>query len=432
MNKILYPRKEDWAKVLERPVNKGEDLEKVCQAVFDEVARDGDEALRKYTWYFDRVKLEGFEVTEEEFEQAEREVQADLKEAVSLAKENIERFHEAQVPGVSEYVNENGFRCWQEARAIDRVGLYVPGGSAPLFSTVLMLAVPARIAGCREVVICTPPGRDGRVNPVILWTARLCGVKRVYKVGGIQAIAALTLGTGTIPRVDKIFGPGNRFVTAAKQMSGRYGVAIDMPAGPSELMIVADGTACARFVAADLLSQAEHGPDSQVVLVTCVEGLVEDVEKELQKQLEVLPRKAIAEVALKCSKYVVLCDREECVEMANLYAPEHLMLCVEDYMAWVPKIRNAGSVFLGNYSTESAGDYASGTNHTLPTNGYARAYSGVGIDSFMKKISFQEIRPEGLAYLGKTIEIMADNENLTAHGNAVRVRRESEELKTKS
>lgn len=422
MNKILYPRKEDWAKVLERPVNKGEDLEKVCRAVFDEVAHDGDEALRKYTWYFDRVKLEGFEVTEEEFEQAEREVQADLKEAICLAKENIERFHEAQVPGVSEYVNENGFRCWQEARAIDRVGLYVPGGSAPLFSTVLMLAVPARIAGCREVVVCTPPGRDGRVNPVILWTARFCGVKRVYKVGGIQAIAALTLGTGTIARVDKIFGPGNRFVTAAKQMAGRYGVAIDMPAGPSELMIVADGTACARFVAADLLSQAEHGSDSQVVLVTCVEGLVEEVEKELQKQLEVLPRKAIAEAALKCSKYVVLGDREECVEMANLYAPEHLMLCVEDYVAWVPKVRNAGSVFLGNYSTESAGDYASGTNHTLPTNGYARAYSGVGIDSFMKKVSFQEIRPEGLAYLGKTIEIMADNENLTAHGNAVRVR----------
>lgn len=422
MNKILYPRKENWTKVLERPVNKGEDLEKVCQAVFDEVARDGDEALRKYTWYFDRVKLEGFEVTEEEFEQAEREVKADLKEAIGLAKGNIERFHEAQMPTGCEYVNENGFRCWQEARAIDRVGLYVPGGSAPLFSTVLMLALPARIAGCREVVICTPPGRDGRVNPVILWTARLCGVKRVYKVGGIQAIAALAMGTRTIARVDKIFGPGNRFVTAAKQMAGRYGVAIDMPAGPSELMIVADGTACPRFVAADLLSQAEHGPDSQVVLVTCVEGLVGEVEKELQKQLEVLPRKTIAEAALKCSKYVVLSSREECVEMANLYAPEHLMLCVEDYMACVPKIRNAGSVFLGNYSTESAGDYASGTNHTLPTNGYARAYSGVGIDSFMKKISFQEIRPEGLAYLGRTIEIMADNENLTAHGNAVRVR----------
>ena len=425
MNKILYPKREDWAKILERPVNKGEDLEKVCRAVFDEVARDGDEALKKYTWYFDRVKMADFEVTNEEFEVADREVAADLKEAIGLAKENIERFHEVQLPGINEYVNANGFRCWQEARAIECVGLYVPGGSAPLFSTVLMLAIPARIAGCREVVICTPPGEDGRVNPVILWTAKLCGVSRVYKVGGIQAIAALTLGTGTIPRVDKIFGPGNRFVTAAKQMVGRYGVAIDMPAGPSELMIVADGTACPRFVAADLLSQAEHGPDSQVVLVTCVERLVEEVERELREQLDRLPRKSIAEMVLKCSKYVVLNSREECVEMANLYAPEHLMLCVEDYMAWVPRIRNAGSVFLGNYSTESAGDYASGTNHTLPTNGYARAYSGVGVDSFMKKISFQEIRPEGLAYLGKTIEIMADNENLTAHGNAVRVRVES-------
>lgn len=422
MNKILYPKREDWAKILERPVNKGEDLEKVCQAVFGEVMRDGDEALRKYTWYFDRVKMRDLEVTEEEFEIAGGEVTRELKEAIGLAKENIERFHEVQLPGVNEYVNENGFRCWQEARAIDRVGLYVPGGSAPLFSTVLMLAVPARIAGCQEVVICTPPGQDGRVNPVILWTARLCGVNRVYKIGGIQAIAALTLGTETITRVDKIFGPGNRFVMAAKQMAGRYGVAIDMPAGPSELMIVADETACPRFVAADLLSQAEHGPDSQVVLVTCIEKLVEEVERELWEQLEKLPRKDIAERALSCSKYVVLSNLEECMEMANLYAPEHLMLCVEDYMKWVPEVRNAGSVFLGNYSTESAGDYASGTNHTLPTNGYARVYSGVGIDSFMKKISFQEIRREGLAYLGKTIEIMADNEKLTAHGNAVRVR----------
>ena len=425
MQKILYPEREKWTRILERPENKGEDLDKVCKAVFDEVRRDGDEALRKYTWYFDRVRLGRFEVTEEEFQEADRLVDAGLKEAIRVAKGNIEEFHKVQIPGKCEYVNERGFRCWQEGRAIDRVGLYVPGGSAPLFSTVLMLAVPAKLAGCREVVICTPPGRDGRVNPAILWTARLCGVIRVFKVGGIQAIAALALGTESVGRVDKIFGPGNRFVTAAKQMVGRYGVAIDMPAGPSELMIVADGTACPRFVAADLLSQAEHGPDSQVVLVTCVERLVEEVERELREQLDRLPRKSIAEMALKCSKYVVLNSREECVEMANLYAPEHLMLCVEDYMAWVPRIRNAGSVFLGNYSTESAGDYASGTNHTLPTNGYARAYSGVGVDSFMKKISFQEIRPEGLAYLGKTIEIMADNENLTAHGNAVRVRVES-------
>ena len=395
MNKILYPRKEEWMKILERPENRGEDLDKVCKAVFDEVKRDGDEALKKYTWYFDRVKLECFEVTEEEFQEAEKAVKKELKEAIRVAKGNIEEFHKIQIPEKCEYVNERGFRCWQEGRAIDRVGLYVPGGSAPLFSTVLMLAVPAKLAGCREVVICTPPGRDGRVNPAILWTARLCGVTRVFKVGGIQAIAALALGTKSVGRVDKIFGPGNRFVMAAKQWVGRYGVAIDMPAGPSELMVVADESARATFVAADLLSQAEHGPDSQVFLVTCDESLI---------------------------KYIVLRSREECVELVNCYAPEHLMLCVKDYLDWVPEIRNAGSVFLGHYSPESAGDYASGTNHTLPTNGYARAYSGVNMDAFMKKITFQEIMPEGLAYLGKTIEIMADNEKLEAHGNAVRVR----------
>ncbi|RHR78964.1 histidinol dehydrogenase [Odoribacter sp. AF15-53] len=423
MNKILYPGKEEWAKVVERPVNKGEDLEKVCKAVFDEVARDGDEALRKYTWYFDRVKLERFEVTEEEFLEAERLVSEELKEAIRVAKGNIEEFHKVQVPVRCEYVSERGFRCWQEARAIDRVGLYVPGGSAPLFSTVLMLAVPAKLAGCGEVVICTPPGMDGRVNPAILWTARLCGVTRVFKVGGIQAIAALGLGTGSIGRVDKIFGPGNRFVTAAKQWVGRYGVAIDMPAGPSELMVVADETARASFVAADLLSQAEHGPDSQVILVTCDERLIDEVEKELVGQLERIPRKAIAEVALRNSKYIVLGSREECVELVNCYAPEHLMLSVKNYLDWVPEIRNAGSVFLGHYSPESAGDYASGTNHTLPTNGYARMCSGVNMDAFMKKISFQEITPEGLNYLGRTIEVMADNEKLEAHGNAVRVRK---------
>lgn len=424
MKKILYPGKEEWAGILERPVNRGEDLEKVCKAVFDEVARDGDEALRKYTWFFDRVKLESFEVEECEFEEAVSLVSEELKDAIRLAKKNIERFHEVQVSGKCEYVNERGFRCWQEARAIDRVGLYVPGGSAPLFSTVLMLAIPARIAGCREVVMCTPPGKDGRVNPAILWTAGLCGISRVYKVGGIQAIAALALGSGSIGRVDKIFGPGNRFVTAAKQMAGRYGVAMDMPAGPSELMIVADATAIPRFVAADLLSQAEHGPDSQVVLLTCDESLVARVEEELVNQLGRLPRREIAEEALKNSKYIVLSTLEACFDVANRYAPEHLMLCVKDYLSWVAEVRNAGSVFLGNYSTESAGDYASGTNHTLPTNGYARAYSGVNLDSFMKKVTFQEILPEGLTYLRKTIEVMATNEHLEAHKNAVMVRME--------
>ena len=422
MQKILYPEREKWTRILERPENKGEDLDKVCKAVFDEVRRDGDEALRKYTWYFDRVRLGRFEVTEEEFQEADRLVDAGLKEAIRVAKGNIEEFHKVQIPGKCEYVNERGFRCWQEGRAIDRVGLYVPGGSAPLFSTVLMLAVPAKLAGCREVVICTPPGRDGRVNPAILWTARLCGVIRVFKVGGIQAIAALALGTESVGRVDKIFGPGNRFVTAAKQWVGRYGVAIDMPAGPSELMVVADESARASFVAADLLSQAEHGLDSQVLLVTCDESLIDRVEEELNRQLDQIPRKVIAGEALGNSKYIVLRSREECVELVNCYAPEHLMLCVKDYLDWVPEIRNAGSVFLGHYSPESAGDYASGTNHTLPTNGYARAYSGVNMDAFMKKITFQEITPEGLLYLGKTIEMMADNEKLEAHGNAVRVR----------
>lgn len=423
MNKILYPRKEEWAKVLERPVNREEDLEIVCKAVFDEVARDGDEALRKYTRYFDRVKMERLEVTGEEFQEAEMLMEEGLKRAIRLAKGNIEEFHKAQIPTRSEYVSEHGFRCWQEARAIDRVGLYIPGGSAPLFSTVLMLAVPAKLAGCGDVVICTPPREDGRVNPAILWTARLCGVNRVFKVGGIQAIAALGLGTESIGRVDKIFGPGNRFVTAAKCWVGRYGVTIDMIAGPSELMVVADETARASFVAADLLSQAEHGPDSQVILVTCNESFVDEVEKELAGQLERLSRKEIASVALGHSKFIVLGSRDECLELVNCYAPEHLILSVKDYLDWVSGVRNAGSVFLGHYSPESAGDYASGTNHTLPTNGYARACSGVNMDAFMKKISFQEITSEGLNYLGEAIEIMADNERLTAHGNAVRVRR---------
>ena len=422
MNKILYPEKEEWTKILARPESRGEDLDKVCKAVFDEVKRDGDKALQKYTWYFDRVRLERFEVTEEEFQEADRLVEVELKEAIRVARKNIEAFHELQMPEKCEYVNEGGFRCWQEARAIDRVGLYVPGGSAPLFSTVLMLAVPAKLAVCQEITICTPPGKDGRVNPAILWTARLCGVTRVFKVGGIQAIAALALGTESVGQVDKIFGPGNRFVMAAKQWVGRYGVAIDMPAGPSELMVVADKSANPAFVAADLLSQAEHGPDSQVFLVTCDECLMDNVEKELSKQLARIPRKTIVEVALRNSKYIVLRSPEECVELVNRYAPEHLMLCVEDYSSWIPNVRNAGSVFLGHYSPESVGDYASGTNHTLPTSGYARAYSGVNMDAFMKKITFQEITPEGLAYLGKTIEIMADNEKLEAHGNAVRIR----------
>lgn len=422
MEKIINPVRQEWAKLLARPKFNNDDLVKICKDIFAEVMRDGDKALAKYTLRFDRVSLENIAVTEEEFDRAEQAVGEELKEAIREAKRNIEAFHILQKPAPCEYVNSHGFRCWQEAKGIEKVGLYIPGGSAPLFSTVLMLAVPARIAGCREIILCTPPNRAGAVEPAILWTARLCGVTRVYKVGGVQAIGAMTLGTETVPQVYKIFGPGNQYVTAAKQLACNFGVAIDMPAGPSEVMVVADRSANPAFIAADLLSQAEHGPDSQVVLVTPDAGILPEVEQELEAQLAVLPRKEIAVKALANSKFVVLADIEQCMELVNEYAPEHLILCVEDYREQAKCIVNAGSVFLGNYSPESAGDYASGTNHTLPTNGYAKAYSGVNLDAFIKKITFQEISREGLGYLGRTIEIMAENEQLFAHKNAVTLR----------
>ena len=422
MEKIINPVRQEWAKLLARPKFNNDDLVKICKDIFAEVMRDGDKALAKYTLRFDRVSLENIAVTEEEFDWAEQAVGEELKEAIREAKRNIEAFHILQKPAPCEYVNSHGFRCWQEAKGIEKVGLYIPGGSAPLFSTVLMLAVPARIAGCREIILCTPPNRAGAVEPAILWTARLCGVTRVYKVGGVQAIGAMTLGTETVPQVYKIFGPGNQYVTAAKQLACNFGVAIDMPAGPSEVMVVADRSANPAFIAADLLSQAEHGPDSQVVLVTPDAGILPEVEQELEAQLAVLPRKEIAVKALANSKFVVLADIEQCMELVNEYAPEHLILCVEDYREQAKCVVNAGSVFLGNYSPESAGDYASGTNHTLPTNGYAKAYSGVNLDAFIKKITFQEISREGLGYLGRTIEIMAENEQLFAHKNAVTLR----------
>ena len=422
MEKIINPVRQEWAKLLARPKFNNDDLVKICKDIFAEVMRDGDKALAKYTLRFDRVSLENIAVTEEEFDRAERAVSEELKEAIREAKRNIEAFHILQKPAPCEYVNSHGFRCWQEAKGIEKVGLYIPGGSAPLFSTVLMLAVPARIVGCREIILCTPPNRAGAVEPAILWTARLCGVTRVYKVGGVQAIGAMTLGTETVPQVYKIFGPGNQYVTAAKQLACNFGVAIDMPAGPSEVMVVADRSANPAFIAADLLSQAEHGPDSQVVLVTPDAGILPEVEQELEAQLAVLPRKEIAVKALANSKFVVLADIEQCMELVNEYAPEHLILCVEDYREQAKCVVNAGSVFLGNYSPESAGDYASGTNHTLPTNGYAKAYSGVNLDAFIKKITFQEISREGLGYLGRTIEIMAENEQLFAHKNAVTLR----------
>ena len=422
MEKIINPVRQEWAKLLARPKFNNDDLVTICKDVFADVMKEGDKALAKYTLRFDRVSLENIAVTESEFDEAEQLVSEELKEAIREAKQNIEAFHVLQKPAPCEYVNSNGFRCWQEARGIEKVGLYIPGGSAPLFSTVLMLAVPARIAGCQEIILCTPPNRSGKVEPAILWTARLCGVTRVYKVGGVQAIAAMTLGTETIPQVYKIFGPGNQYVTAAKQLACNFGVAIDMPAGPSDVMVVADRSAEPAFIAADLLSQAEHGPDSQVVLVTPDAGILPAVERELDAQLAVLPRKEIAVKALNNSKFVVLEDMDRCMELVNEYAPEHLILCVENYLEQAKRVMNAGSVFLGNYSPESAGDYASGTNHTLPTNGYAKAYSGVNLDAFIKKITFQEITREGLGYLGRTIEVMAGNEQLFAHKNAVTLR----------
>ena len=414
-------------KILERPENRGEDLDKVCKAVFDEVKRDGDEALKKYTWYFDRVKLECFEVTEEEFQEAEKAVKKELKEAIRVAKGNIEEFHRIQIPEKCEYVNERGFRCWQEGRAIDRVGLYVPGGSAPLFSTVLMLAVPAKLAGCREVVICTPPGRDGRVNPAILWTARLCGVTRVFKVGGIQAIAALALGTESVGRVDKIFGPGNRFVTAAKQWVGRYGVAIDMPAGPSELMVVADESARASFVAADLLSQAEHDKLASAVLLTTSSDLAQAVQKEITCQTATLERRAIMEASLKDFGCCIVCDTlKQAVEIANEIAPEHLELMTEQPRTLLPYIRNAGAVFLGDWSPEPLGDYLAGPDHVLPTSGTARFFSPLSVDSFLKTMSVVEFSRESLSSLQKDIITLAESEQLTAHANAIRKRFEEE------
>ena len=423
MNMILYPKKGDWRRVLERPKQDEESLEKCCRLIRGEMMQNGDETVRKYTWFFDGVRVTELEVSEEEKRAAVERVPEKLQEAIRTAYRNIEAFHRLQLPERRELTNGQGVRCWQEARAIERVGLYVPGGSAPLFSTVLMLGIPARLAGCRETVLCTPPNKMGKVDPAILWTAELCGISRVFRVGGIQAIMAMSLGTESVPRVDKLFGPGNRFVTAAKRYVARYGMAVDLPAGPSEVMVVADGGCPAAFVAADLLSQAEHGPDSQAILLCCDAHFAKQVRQEMQRQMEALPRKAVVEEALRNARCIVLDSIETCIEMANAYAPEHLILSVEESERWVAKVQNAGSVFLGYYSPESAGDYASGTNHTLPTNGCARAWSGVTVDAFMKQISFQQLSGEGLEGLGDIIETMATAEQLEAHRNAVRVRR---------
>ncbi len=424
MKKVYNPPMESWENLLQRPVQAFSEVEAVAREVFEAVRRDGDTAIGNYTRKFDGVEQETLELSESEILNAGKEVPIALRKAIQTAKENIEKFHRAQRTGRITVETSPGVQCWQEKRPIDKVGLYIPGGTAPLFSTILMLAIPASIAGCREVVLCSPPGKEGQLHPAIIYTAHLCGIRRIFKVGGIQAIAGMTFGTQSIPRVFKIFGPGNQYVTVAKQLATTFGVAIDMPAGPSELLVAADHTADPEFVASDLLSQAEHGTDSQVVLVTTRPELMDQVEAALERQLDLLPRKAIAQKAIDNSKLICVPDDDTAIELINQYGPEHYIICCENEAYYLENTRNAGSVFVGNYTPESAGDYASGTNHTLPTNGYARQYSGVTLDSFMKSISFQKITAQGILQLGPTIEVMAEAEGLQAHKNAVSLRLE--------
>ena len=422
MKKILYPHKSEWAELLKRPTQDVSTLFENVSTILKNVKANGDKAVLEYAEQFDRVKLESLAVTPEEMKEAEAQVPIELKVAILLAQRNIYTFHKKQKFEGKKVETMEGVTCWQKAVGIEKVGLYIPGGTAPLFSTVLMLAVPAKIAGCKEIVLCTPPNKEGKVNPAILYAAQVAGVSKIFKAGGVQAIGAMAYGTESVPKVYKIFGPGNQYVMAAKQMVAMHDVAIDMPAGPSEVEVIADETANPKFVAADLLSQAEHGLDSQVVLVTTSEKLLEEVEYEVQHQLARLPRWQIAEKSLVNSKLVLVKDMEEAIELTNEYAPEHLIIETKDYMELAEKVVNAGSVFLGSYTPESAGDYASGTNHTLPTNGYAKAYSGVSLDSFIRKITFQEINREGIQNIGPAIEVMAAHEQLDAHKNAVSVR----------
>ena len=422
MKKILQPARASWAELVKRPTKNSEELEPGILETFKLVREQGDAALLALAEKYDGVQLESLVATPGEIAAAEAELSVELKEAILQAYSNIQVFHTQQAEPAKQVETMAGVTCWRKSVPIEKVGLYIPGGTAPLFSTLLMLGVPARIAGCKELVLCTPPSKDGSIHPAILYTASLLGVTRVVKAGGAQAVAALAYGTESVPAVYKIFGPGNQYVTVAKQLVSKAGVAIDLPAGPSEVLVMADETANPAFVAADLLSQAEHGADSQVVLLTTAEDLLIKVEEELQAQLEVLPRKAFASKALENSLGIVLGNVEEMLAFSNLYAPEHLILSIANFEEVLEDITNAGSVFLGNYSPESAGDYASGTNHTLPTNGYARAYSGVSLDSFVKKITFQYITPEGLQNIGRTIETMAEAEGLEAHKNAVSIR----------
>ena len=422
MEVIKYPSKADWPSLVKRPALDVTTLFDTVRTVLNEVRSEGDTAVKRYEEKFDKVTLSGLQVSEEEIKEARELVSEDLKQAIRTAKANIEKFHASQRFTGQKVETTSGVTCWQKAVAIEKVGLYIPGGTAPLVSTVLMLAVPAHIAGCKEIVLCTPPNREGKVHPAILFAAETAGVSKIFKAGGIQAIAAMAYGTESVPKVYKIFGPGNQYVTAAKQLVSLKDVAIDMPAGPSEVEVIADGTANPDFIAADFLSQAEHGADSQAMLVTSAESIVSPVVDAIQQQLSELSRKDITAKALEHSRIIVLKDEQEVIAFTNMYAPEHLIIQTENCAHIAEQIENAGSVFMGPYTPESAGDYASGTNHTLPTNGYAKAYSGVNLDSFIKKITFQEITAEGIKNLGGTIQTMAGNEQLDAHRNAVTIR----------
>lgn len=423
MQKILYPQPNEWPLLTERPHIDTTQLTETVLAVLNDIRRDGDDAVRRYEEKFDHVVLDQLLVSEEEMQEAEQLVSADLKEALVLAHRNIAKFHEAQRFEAIEVETTPGVRCWQKSMPIEKVGLYIPGGTAPLFSTVLMLATPAKIAGCKDIVLCSPPNREGKLHPAILVAARIAGVSRIYKIGGVQAIGAMAYGTESVPKVYKIFGPGNQFVMAAKQQVSLHDAAIDMPAGPSEVCVIADDSSNAEFVAADLLSQAEHGIDSQVLLITTSEEKMLEVEKQISLQINDLPRKEIAEATLVNSKMVLVNNTDEAIALSNCYAPEHLIICTRDYERLATMVTHAGSVFLGPYACESAGDYASGTNHTLPTHGYATAYSGVCLDSFCRKVTFQHLSPEGIQSIGPAVETMADNEQLHAHCHAMTVRR---------
>lgn len=426
INVIKYPDRKDWEEIIKRPVFENVSLEKTVKKILEKVKTKGDKAVRKYTREFDGVKLKKLTVSEKEIKIAENLLSQELKSAIQQAKANIERFHQSQIEETKVIETMPGINCWRRSVGIEKIGIYIPGGSAPLFSTVLMLAIPATIAGCKEIILCTPPSKDGSVNPAILYSAGLCGVTKVFKVGGVQAIAAMAYGTETIRKVFKIFGPGNQYVTSAKQLIQKEGVAIDMPAGPSEVLVIADETAIPEYIAADLLSQAEHGADSQVILLTTTEEVVEKVQQCIKEQVKELPRMEIAEKALANSKIVLLNSIGEAIELSNLYAPEHLIFSCENAEELTGKIISAGSVFIGSYSPESVGDYASGTNHTLPTNGYAAMYSGVSIDSFVKKITFQKLSKDGLENIGNTVMEMAAAEGLDAHKNAVAIRLKQE------